>query len=248
MRKSMWWAVVGSAAALCFLGCAAPSVRSVHPATPTPAAGGEHTVARADRSTPPLAAAPETPAGQHGTAPTLVALPSAPWSAAPVAPHGGAASVVRAWRHADNRAQCAPLAPSSLGVDGAHARASSLDGGWAVEFDRPGLPGVRQDGHACTSCGRGAFGIAGTAMTPDEATDPSASAAPSPTFRDGSRADVVPADAPTDAAAATITVAGQNCVYQVWSFLGADHVRKLVHALRFVELNGAPVRRVATVR
>lgn len=175
----------------------------------------------------------------------LASLPTAPWAEEPIAPAGVAAMVVRAWQDAENKTECAPVAPRALGAgDGARARRTSLDGGWAVEFDRAGAPGLRRDGRPCESCGRGAFGIAGTAMTPDETVDVDTLRAPEPMFNDGSRADLTMASASSDASAATITISGQNCVYQVWSFLGQEHLQQLVDELRFVDVEQTD-RRVA---
>ena len=61
----------------------------------------------------------------------------------------------------------------------------------------------------------------------DEDTD----AAPAPTYADGSFTEIVSEDG---VASATISVGGQGCVYQVWSFLGEDHLRGLIEGLRIV--------------
>lgn len=155
----------------------------------------------------------------------LADLPAAPWASAPrVADEVPA--VLMAWATAENRNWCAPLAPPA--IEGVSARASELDGGWIVEFDQPGQPGVGADGEACSDCGRGAFGIAGTSMGVDEMIE-----SPRPSYADGSATEMSPEDG--SVISATIAVPGQGCVYQVWSFLGADHLEQMMSSLRFVE-------------
>ena len=162
-------------------------------------------------------------------------LPPAPWAEAPLATGEAPSQLVAAWSRADNRDWCAPLVPRSFGAaDGARARLSEVEGGWAVEFDRRGMPGLTREGEECESCGRGVFGVAGTSMTPEELVDvESDRAQPAPSFADGSHSAIESSEGERVAAA---TVAGQGCVYQVWSFLGAEHVQELVRELRLVEV------------
>jgi len=157
----------------------------------------------------------------------LAGLPNAPWSSDPIAMGAAPEAVMSAWAAAENRGWCAPLVPA--GVTG--ARASALDGGWAVEIDQRGAPGIREDGQTCRRCGRAAFGIAGTSMPVDSLNDMDTDAAPSPTYADGSATMVSSEDG---VASATISVGGQGCVYQVWSFLGEDHLNELIEGLRVV--------------
>lgn len=161
-------------------------------------------------------------------------LPTSPWSNERIASNAAPSQLVQAWRHADNRSWCAPIAPGSdAALMGAHARRSSFEGGWAVEFDKQGVPGIGRDGNTCATCGRGAFGIAGTSMNADSIDEE----AVTPAWNDGSRAEYQATDEdPAKAGAvATITVPGQDCVYQVWSFLGQEHLNSLVGSLRFVD-------------
>ncbi len=173
----------------------------------------------------------------------LSELPSAPWSDTPLASDLVPAPILSAWERAENRGQCAPLAPRELGAgNGARARVSELEGGWAVEFDRRGMPGLGRDGQTCARCGRGVFGIAGTNLTPDDlVTEESDTEAPPPSFADGSHLELEATEG-EPVAAATLTVRGQGCVYQVWSFLGEEHVRELVSSLRLVEVQSAPAQ------
>jgi hypothetical protein len=162
------------------------------------------------------------------------ALPDAPWQRERVARGAVPQELVAAWQRSENRDWCAPVAPRTL--DGSSARTADYEGGWAIEFDREGLPGVARNGQACDNCGRGAFGVAGTAVRVDD-EDPTE--AEERAFRDGSRVrletsfDEESAESPT-ANVATIKIAGQDCVYQVWSFVGEEHLEELIQTLRFV--------------
>ena len=98
-------------------------------------------------------------------------------------------------------------------------------------FDQAGAPGVSESGDTCRRCGRSAFGVAGTSMPVDSLNDEDTDAAPAPTYADGSFTEIVSEDG---VASATISVGGQGCVYQVWSFLGEDHLRGLIEGLRIV--------------
>lgn len=172
-------------------------------------------------------------AGSETSAPIAEAGP-APWSAEPL--ESAPSALMTAWRHADNHETCAPLAFRD--VEGARARRSSLEGGWAVEFDQAGLPGMERNGHACASCGRSAFGIAGTGMTVDE-EDPNAGDAERLQWADGSHAmlEIAPPsddDAEPAVHVATVEVKGQSCVYQVWTMGSPEHLEELLGKLRLV--------------
>ncbi|MFW6051997.1 MAG: hypothetical protein ACODAU_12545 [Myxococcota bacterium] len=219
-RASAW-------ALLCLgmVGCAAMSPRD-----PEPASAGAGVVAAGDEERE------EAPDATSPFDARLAELPPAPWSGELLADGEAPEELVGAWRAAGNRGRCAPMAPAL--VRGVAARAVPLDGGWAVAFDAPGRRGVMPDGHPCRRCGTGAYGIAGTAATADEWRD-LGPANLEPTFRDGSLAELRVHEEDTGAATATLAVAGQRCVYQVWSFLGEDHLRDLLSGLRFVAVRDA---------
>ncbi|MCS6800014.1 MAG: hypothetical protein NZ898_16110, partial [Myxococcota bacterium] len=159
-------------------------------------------------------------------APEGAPLPQAPWSRGELSAAEVPSVLLAAWRSADNAAECAPLAPVEVGR--AVARRAPLEGGWAVEFDQRGARGMGRDGTPCERCGRAAFGVAGTAMSPDaDAMLDGAQAS----WADGSFALI---ESGEGAAVASIAIQGQNCVYQVWSMLGEEHLRSLVERLRFV--------------
>lgn len=218
--------------------------------------GCSSTIASSSTSTPPVAPSASTSLGVGGElsmaplataireapeaelprfeADALASLPEAPWSL-PATSVSTAPVVASAWASAENRGWCAPLAPSPA----VNARATQLDGGWMVEFDEPGGPGVGEDGERCERCGRGTFGIAGTGMGVDDMME-----APSPAFADGSATDVAEADG---VASATLALPGQRCVYQVWSFRGASHLDELLGSLRFVATPPTDDARMADV-
>jgi hypothetical protein len=159
--------------------------------------------------------------------------PAAPWSAERLAQPAAPRALLQAWRRADNSGWCAPLAPTSLGAgEGARARSGAYAGGWSLEFDQRGSAGMTAAGEVCETCGRGSFGIAGTSMSAEEAED--LVGATATVLADGGRIDVQ-TSSEDPASVATIVVPGQDCVYQVWTFLGRAHLDQLVASLRLVD-------------
>lgn len=240
MRRLSMLAVIATATT--WLGCGAAAAPSRDAVALAPMS------APAEASVGHEALALEAPPGSVESAADLTALPSAPWADAPLTSDLVPAPILSAWERADNRAQCAPIAPRALGAaEGARARVAELEGGWAVEFDRRGMPGIGRDGETCARCGRGVFGIAGTNLTPEDLVgEDSAADEPAPTFADGSHLELETPSEGESVAAATLTVRGQGCVYQVWSFLGEEHVRELVSSLRLVEVQPAHAQVVAS--
>lgn len=224
MRKKSIQAI---AIAIGVAGCAqsAEPVSAFEPAT----AGAEMTMQTEVSSVVAAESAAMTPSYD---AEALAALPAAPWADGELAIDAAPAALLTAWNDAENREWCAPVVPR--GVTAAPARATTVAGGWALEFDERGARGMRADGRACARCGRASYGVAGTAMSTDELADVDTDAMPAPSFDDGSTAQLTAEDG---VAAATITIQGQGCVYQVWSFLGEDHLRTLVDDLRFVSVS-----------
>jgi hypothetical protein len=150
------------------------------------------------------------------------AEPAAPWSAAPL-PAAAVPDVYHAeWRRADNRASCALLAPAELGADvGATPRRANFAGGWAVAYDLPGR--------------RSAFGVAGAGS---DAAEPTYEWPSTLHWDDGSSATYGPEGGEGPNELAYLRVAGQGCLYNVWSGLGREHLEQLLAALRFVEPAG----------
>lgn len=123
------------------------------------------------------------------------------------------------WRKAENRATCAPIAPAGLGAGaGATPRAATFAGGWGVAYDLPDL--------------RSAFGVAGAGTT---ITGDIFSGWPNRRdWPDGSFAEYGPEGGTGPNQLAYLRVAGQTCLYNVWSRLGIGHLELLLDQLRRV--------------
>ncbi|HEU4628312.1 MAG TPA: hypothetical protein VFS08_01155 [Gemmatimonadaceae bacterium] len=129
------------------------------------------------------------------------------------------AALLAGWREAENRATCAPLAPASLGEHPeARPRAAYFGGGWGLAYDLPEL--------------RSAFGVAGTGVS---AAEPSYDDWPHHRrWADGSSAGYGPEGGTGPKRLAYLRVAGQGCLYNVWSNLGLEHLEWLLGELRLV--------------
>lgn len=125
------------------------------------------------------------------------------------------------WSWADNQQQCALIAPASLGA-GADAapRAAAFAGGWAVAYDLPGQ--------------RSAFGVAGTGST--TSGEIFAGWTNRRDWADGSFAEYGPEGGEGPNQLAYLRVAGQDCLYNVWSRLGVEHLELLLDQLRRVQV------------
>jgi hypothetical protein len=155
---------------------------------------------------------------------------AAPWAGARVPIADVPAVFAEVFRAAPNRARCALLVPATLGEGGdGRPRADRTPGGWGVAYDLAGERGVSRDGTPCESCGRAVFGIAGTNVE-------SAALSLRRAWSDGSHADYGRAGG-SDAGpfVAHLRLAGQECVYRLWSHLGRDHLEHLLEHLQFVE-------------
>lgn len=137
--------------------------------------------------------------------------------------------LIEQWRQAENRDWCAPVAFPSTGVENAIPRPANFAGGWAVAWDLPDGPGSAASGEYCNNCGRGAFGIAGTGVepTPDTYDDWQYGE----TFSDGSRIGYGPRDQQW---LAYLQIAGERCLYNIWSYRGRGHLESLIDQLRMV--------------
>jgi hypothetical protein len=153
------------------------------------------------------------------TATTPPALHTAPWRGTPLSRAEVPPIYVTEWEKAENRATCALLAPRSLGEGSAATpRAARFSGGWAVAYDLPDR--------------RSAFGIAGAGV---KAGDPSYAKWPYvQTWDDGSKAEYGPEGGQGPNQLAYLRIEGQDCLYNVWSHLGREHLEHLLSELRFV--------------
>jgi hypothetical protein len=183
---------------------------------------------------------------------TTVALAEPPWAAAPLGQGQVPSVLVEQWGRAENRETCAALAPLG-GVEGATPRGANFAGGWAVAWDAPDGPGMRADGTFCEDCGRSAVGVAGTGTAVEESLIRSwpdviewSDGSLSGYGNEGQMSDLPVTDPVTAGAVsptklAYLAVAGQECLYNVWSRRGEAELLDLIERLRFVEgLGGAP--------
>jgi hypothetical protein len=151
---------------------------------------------------------------------TTPPTPRAPWREQPLARASIPAVYVTQWQKAENRATCALVAPRSIGTAGANAtpRAATFSGGWAIAYDLPNL--------------RSAFGVAGAGV---RAGEPSYSKWPYvQQWDDGSRAEYGPEGGEGPNQLAYLRIEGQDCLYNVWSRLGREHLELLMRELRLV--------------
>lgn len=146
----------------------------------------------------------------------------APWSAPALGASAVPAIYVQVWRQAENRASCALLAPERLDPalqQAATLRAATFSGGWAVAYDLPNA--------------RSAFGVAGTGARAwdagvfDEWPHRRVLA-------DGSRVGYGPEGGGTPNWLAYVRIPQQECLYNVWSRRGREHLEELLGQLRFV--------------
>ncbi|HEY7583476.1 MAG TPA: hypothetical protein VIB78_07660 [Acidimicrobiia bacterium] len=226
MKKSGW---IGPFLFIVVLACSNPT-----PPTTTAAAA-------------PTIAAPPTTAG---VSTTIATLEPAPWTSAPPLAAAEVPVLATVWGEAENREGCAGLAPSG-GIAGATPRPASFSGGWAVAWDAPDGPGMAADGEFCADCGRSAVGVAGAGVAAVEAE---VRAFPNVIeWEDGSLvgygvegsvAGALDDAATTSGDSATqlafLSVAGQDCLYNVWSRRSETELLDVIGRLRFVEGLGAP--------
>ena len=147
-------------------------------------------------------------------------LPQAPWQEEPLAQEEVPPVYLVQWRKSENRASCALLAPASLGTgEGAEPRAATFAGGWAVAYDTPQV--------------RSAFGVAGTGAS---ASAPSYAEWPfTRRWADSSSAGYGPEGGTGPNQLAYLRLPHQDCLYNVWSRLGREHLEYLLGQLRFVQ-------------
>jgi hypothetical protein len=145
----------------------------------------------------------------------------APWRNAALASSQVPPVYYTVWNRAENRATCAPVAFASTGEEQATPRAATFSGGWGVAYDLPRL--------------RSAFGIAGAGVN---ASDSTYSAWPhNRSWADGSSVGYGPEGGTGPNQLAYLRIAGQECLYNVWSRLGNEHLESLIEAIRFIEQN-----------
>lgn len=146
----------------------------------------------------------------------------APWQQARLAASEVPSVYSTEWQQAENRSSCSPLAPESLAsAEAAVPRAAPFAGGWGVAYDLPDL--------------RSAFGVAGTGVS---ASAPSYHQWPlQREWPDGSSVGYGPEGGTGPNQLAYLRIAGQGCLYNVWSRIGLEHLESLLSQLRFVDVS-----------
>jgi hypothetical protein len=145
----------------------------------------------------------------------------APWRSAPLARSSVPAVYLAQWEKAENKATCAVIAPREVGTAGASAtpRAANFSGGWAVAYDLPAL--------------RSAFGVAGAGVKAGDASYDDWPYAYD--WADGSKVEYGPEGGTGPNQLAYLRIEGQDCLYNVWSRLGREHLELLLRELRLVQ-------------
>jgi hypothetical protein len=203
----------------------------------------------AGTSTPLTVAAADDVATTTSPATTSAepSAPGAPWLEPALSQDEVSDVLIEQWGRAENRTWCSalfPLDPDSLGRQ-AVIRLANFGGGWAVAWDLTDGPGRFASGEYCADCGRGAYGVAGTGLLASgDETDRWPTTV---TYEDGSRVGYgYEGDAAPNSGApllAYLLVNDEGCTYNVWSFLGEDHLVQLIAQLRRVTgLEGEPTQ------
>jgi hypothetical protein len=147
-----------------------------------------------------------------------------PWSAKPVKAKQVPEVYYSQWYRADNQKDCGLLvltAPNKGPMP--KIRKASFSGGWAVAYDLPNE--------------RSSYGIAGTGVLALDNND--AKAFPNLIrWSDGSYASYGLEGNTGPGYLAYVTVAGQGCLYNVWSKRGKKHLEELLYSMRFAEKAG----------
>jgi hypothetical protein len=169
----------------------------------------------------------------------------APWDLSPIPIEEVAEVLAGEWERGEGACSALyPRDPSVIPWDAAIRPADFGSDSWAVAWDLPDGPGREPSGAYCASCGRGAFGVAGAGLVVDgDESDiwPNRLA-----WDDGSLAgyglEGLDDAAPGAPLLMYLLVKEEGCLYNLWSFLGEDHLLALVASLRRVEgLVGPPV-------
>jgi hypothetical protein len=150
-------------------------------------------------------------------------VPAAPWQGGALAEANVPSVHIAVWRAAENRSTCAPVGFSSAPrADEASPRAATFSGGWGVAYDLPDL--------------RSAFGVAGTGV---EAAASTYDQWPyTRAWSDGSSVGYGPEGGTGPNQLAYLRIAGQGCLYNMWSRLGTTHLESLLGSIRFIDTSG----------
>jgi hypothetical protein len=168
-----------------------------------------------------LTACTTTPSTPPATSPASTFPVQAPWRGDALTRAQVPAAYITQWEKAENRAACALIALASVGEAGAGAtpRGATFSGGWSVAYDLPNL--------------RSAFGVAGTGV---DGSGSSYTEWPYVhTWEDGSKVEYGPEGGQGPNELAYLRIEGQQCLYNIWSRLGIEHLELLIRELRRVQ-------------
>jgi hypothetical protein len=202
-------------------GCSAGSPDAAPNATPAASVPASAT----NDATPPAPTPDGVPPPEHVGDPMPTPpdeqMPAPPWTVAPLPADAVPDVYRREWARADNRATCAPLVLSGADAEpGISVRRATFSGGWAVAYDAPGQ--------------RSAFGIAGAGVSLSEGGD-TYEFGNAIDWSDGSRVSYGLEGGSGPSHAAYLRVAGQDCLYNLWSKRGQAHLEGLFASLRHIE-------------
>ena len=185
---------------------------------------------------------------------TVIGLGDPPWEAPPLQEAEVDPLLLQRWEEASDRGgQCPLLALSDLGPGNGEAEIRTARfGGWGVAWDNPDGPGHDGTNEPCSDCGRGVVGLSGGRGSPDTIPQGRPFRAE---WEDSSYAvygyegnlynqlpldridmrDQVTGELTTPPLHAWIQIADQpDCLYQIWTHLGEDHLHYLFAQLRYV--------------
>lgn len=230
-RWALLWGLVMAVSACTTPGPVADTIGTAPPTTSTLATQAPTTTAAPD---------PSFPASSPVAAGTV---PGAPWSANELSQEEVPKVLVTQWQNSEVKGFCSALYPGASVTPGAEVRGANFGGGWAVAWDLPEGKGRTPSGEYCEDCGRGAFGVAGAFGRADGGeTEVWINQVSWP---DGSKAgygyEALGDGSLGEPHLMYLLIAGEGCLYNVWSFRGEIHLLRLVEDLRLVEgLRGSP--------
>lgn len=147
-----------------------------------------------------------------------------PWSAKKIASKHVSEVYYWQWYRAENQQKCGLIVLTTAKNEStAKPRKANFSGGWAVAYDKPNQ--------------RSSFGIAGTGVLALDSND--SKAFPNLVrWSDGSYVSYGLEGGTGPGYLAYVTVAGQACLYNVWSKQGKKHLEQLIIGMRFAEKAG----------
>lgn len=156
----------------------------------------------------------------------------APWARTLLSDNSSAYRItIQQWKKAENRSYCAPIGVSSNAGYDASPRVATFSGGWAIAYDTAAL--------------RSAYGIAGSGGRGVQSDEKLKTWPFFRAYEDGSAVGyglsgagqykLNNPDGKGEESLAYLRINGQDCLYNVWSKLGRQHLEKLIGDLRMLK-------------